>query len=183
MDSSITLTIGPSQGFYKPTIGPNFRLRYVLMGKGQTRKRTPVAHHLRRIIATNARARASKIFEDHNKEPPKNIPGAIWQASIKAGHPLSLSNVKRVLNGDRDEIDASQKLSVSVDQLNALALALDLLPYQLLMDGMDAINPQVAKGASDDEKQAYVVREAVKQAVPSIVKEYLEQTHPGTKRR
>lgn len=151
----MTRNIGPNQGLDKPTIGPECLLRYVPMGKGKTRRRkTP--SRLRAVIAINVINRAVKVFPKH-----PNLPVAIKEA---AGNSFSKSTVQRILDA---------KVGTSLEQLDALARALELAPYQLLIQNLDPANPQVAKGASVDEQQLYrkIAREAVKEA--------LETTHPG----
>lgn len=156
----MTCNIGPNQGLGKPTTGPEITLTYALMGKGKTRRRkTP--SRLRAVIAINVANRAALQFKGH-----PNIPVAIKDAS---GGVFSKSTVQRIMDA---------KVGTSLEQLDGLARALDLAPYQLLMENLDARNPQVVKGAMVDDQALYrrIAREAVSEA------RALYETSPGVRR-
>lgn len=70
------------------------------------------------------------------------------------------------------------KSGISLEQLDMLAKALDLMPYQLLIQDLDPNNPQVAKGASVDEREFY---KRVARETREAVKEALTETNPGYK--
>lgn len=154
-------TLGPNQGLRKPTTRPAVDIAYCPMAKGKTR-RQKVPSTLRAVIAANVKARAKVQFKNSD-----NIPVAIAEAS--AGAPtnkLIKSTVQRIMNGD--DAKAKDKTSATLEQLEGLAYALDLQPYQLLMPNLDVSNPQVAKGALPGEDRAYIrneVREALKEAL------------------
>lgn len=141
----MTFSLGPNQGFYKPTIRPVLKLRYGPMAKGLTRRRK-IAGKLRAVIAANVKARAAVQFKTH-----PNVPIAIKDAS---GGAFSKSTVQRIMGG---------KVGTSLEQLEALGRALDIAPYQLLMENFDARNPQVAKGAMLGEEAVYAIRKAVRE--------------------
>lgn len=55
----------------------------------------------------------------------------------------------------RRTLDASSGLTM--DNLERIATALDVLPYQLLIPDLDADNPQVVNGAYPSEKRLYAL--------------------------
>lgn len=115
------------------------------------------------VIAANVSARAKKVFKG-----AKNLPMAIRTATNDAeSERMAKSNIQKIIAG---------KTSVTLEQLDALARALDLAPYQLLIQDLDAQNPQIAKGATFDERELYkrIANEAAKVAV----KEALQQSNP-----
>lgn len=153
--------MGLNQGFVKPTTRPPRRARYVPMGKAKTRRKK-IPSGLRVVIAVNVKRRAERQFKDH-----PNLPMAIRAGTAEAeSERISKSHIQKVLAG---------RTSVTLEQLDGLAKALDLAPYQLLIPGLDAANPQVVKGATVDEQELYrrIAKEAVKEA--------LQQTSPGYK--
>lgn len=130
------------------------------MGQGKTRRRkTP--SRLRTVIAVNVATRAVVQFRDH-----PNIPMAIVEASGKA---FSKSTVQRIMEA---------KVGTSLEQLDSLAKALDLMPYHLLLEDLDVKNPQVARGATFDEKEVYKISKAVAQEAVAAA---LSRTSPGVK--
>lgn len=147
--------LGPNLGFDKPTIRPKHKLGYLVMGSGAPRrKKTP--SRLRAVIARNVKARAAIQF----KGSP-NVPVAIVNASGRDGDRLTKSHVQRIMAGDT---------SATLEQLEGLARALDLAPYQLLLEDLDAGNPQVSKGATIGEEQVYEIsRKAAQEAVEAAL--------------
>lgn len=123
------------------------------MGKGETRRRK-LASPLRAVVARNVLLRAKRLFP-----LSKNLPKDIRAASADTDQDrLTLSHVKRILAGEN---------SVSLEQLDRLAHALEISPYQLLINDLDVKNPQVARGATADEQGLYrkLAREAVREAI------------------
>lgn len=111
------------------------------MGKGKTR-RQKVASELRRTIAKNVVLRADYLYGEKT-----NIPQEIVDASHSTkSERLAKSLVQNIMEA---------KTGTSVDNLEKLASALHLLPYQLLLPNLDERNPQVAKGALPGEERAY----------------------------
>lgn len=82
------------------------------------------------------------VFRESNNKP--------LALSQKTGKPkeggLSLSTIQRFLAGDTGP---------SLDNLEAVADALDLSLYQLLIPELNAENPQVVAGAVKGEERAY----------------------------
>lgn len=102
---------------------------------------------LRKIIAKNVVERAAVQFNGH-----PNTPMAIKEAA--GGNAFSKSTVQRIIAGS---------VGTSLEQLEALGRALDVAPYQLLMENFNARSPQVAKGAMVDEEAIYAIRQAVRE--------------------
>lgn len=135
------------------------------MGKAKTRRKK-VPSDLRMVIAANVNALAKKVFKEAT-----NLPMAIRQATADAEtERMAKSNVQKVLAG---------KTSVTLEQLDSLARALEVAPYQLLIPALDPDNPQVAKGATLDERELYKV--IAQRAAREAVKEALQQTSPPYK--
>ena len=127
------------------------------MAKAKTRRKK-VASPLRQTIANNVAARAAVQFRDK-----PNVPMAIREAS----HP---SEAERIAKSTVQRIMAAQT-SATLEQIEGLARALQLAPYQLLMPNLDPTNPQVARGAVVGEEQVYAIAErAVKDAVETAFK-------------
>lgn len=132
------------------------------MAKGKTRRKK-IASSLRAIIAANVKARAKEVFPDS-----RNLPVDIANASKSAKvNPLVKSTVQRIMAGDEPHAKETEKTSATLEQIEALAEALGLTPYQLLIPSLDPENPQVAKGATTDERELYkrIAREAVEEAL------------------
>lgn len=118
------------------------------------------------MIATNVQKRAERMFKG---EP--NLPIAIRNASAESdSERIAKSTVQRILD---------RRTSCTLEQLEGLARALDLSPYQLLIQDLDPKSPQVAKGATLDEQQLY---NSIGRLVDAKVEEKLASTDPGTYR-
>lgn len=80
---------------------------------------------------------------------------------------VTKSTVQRIMAGEA---------SATLEQLDRLAKALDLLPYQLLIPDLDPNNPQVVAGATMEEQELYrkIARQAALEALQHA------QTSPGT---
>lgn len=118
------------------------------MGKAKTR-RQKVASELRRTLAKNVVLRADYLYGER-----PNIP----QEIVDASHPVKSARLAKSLVQSIMEA----KTGTSVDNLEKLASALHLLPYQLLIPNLDERNPQVAKGALPGEERAYGPRKREK---------------------
>lgn len=158
----LNYTISPKQGLVKPTTRPRPKLGYRAMGSGKTRRRkTPSL--LRGVIANNLTARARRVFPAST-----NIPMDIRRASSDTERDrLTKSTIQRIMAGET---------SATLEQIEGLAKALDVSPYQLLIPDLDARNPQVAKGATAAEESLYrkIAHEAVEEA--------LARSRPGLSR-
>lgn len=156
-------TVSPKLGRVKPPIGPASSLPYRVKGenvpKGTTRRRkTPSL--LRGVIARNVAARARQVFP-----VSKNLPLEVRNASgTGSADRLTLSHVKRIFRAET---------SVSLEQLEGLAKALDLAAYQLLLPELDARNPQVVRGATHAEVDLY--RKIAREEAEAV----LSKTTPG----
>lgn len=117
---------------------------------------------MRAVIAANVKRRAERLFKGH-----PNLPVAIRNGTAEAeSERMAKSHVQKVL---------AAKVSITLEQMEGLAKALDLVPYQLLIPDLDPENPQVVKGATADEQKLY------KRIAVEAVKEALQQTSPGYK--
>lgn len=124
-----------------------------VMGKAKTRRKK-IPSLLRGVIAKNANARARVLWP-----ASKNLPQSIRDASgVADAEKLILSHVKRILKSEA---------GLSVEQIDMLAAALDLAPYQLLLPDLDPLNPQLVKGATAAEQALYkqIAQEAVAEAL------------------
>ena len=81
---------------------------------------------------------------------------------------IAKSTVQRIMD---------QEASASLEQLEKIARALELSPYQLLIPDLHPTNPQVAAGATLEEQDLY--RKIAKEAV----REALAETKPPVSRR
>jgi hypothetical protein len=123
---------------------------------GKTRRKK-VPSPLRKVIAGNVIARAAIQF----RESP-NVAVSIREGSHPAeSERMAVSHIRRIMKGGT---------SVTLEQLDGLARALDLQPYQLLLPNMDPTNPQVARGAVPGEDQVYgIARRAAQEAVQAVL--------------
>lgn len=141
----------------------------MVSGMAQTRRKK-VPSPLRKVIAGNVLARAAVQF----KTSP-NVALSIRTASHPtASERISVSHVRTIMKG---------RTSVTLEQLDALARALELQPYQLLFPRLDPENPQVAKGAAPGEDQVYGIQQIVKDATREALAEALATTSPGRRKR
>ena len=130
------------------------------MAKPKTRRKK-VPSSLRSVIAANVAARAKMVFKG-----AKNLPMAIRNATADAeSERVAKSHIQKII---------AAKTSVTLEQLDALAKALDLSAYQLLIQDLDPENPQIAKGATLDERELYrrIAKEAVKEALQQTIPPY-----------
>lgn len=101
------------------------------------KKKTPkVPGIMRHVVARNVK----KLMEHHYAEStnrPKRL-------AAEAG--VSLSSVQRVLAAENGP---------NIETIEAIALALEVSPYQLLIATLDVHNPQVVKGAAEGEHRFY----------------------------
>jgi hypothetical protein len=124
----------PFSGFCNPLLGSDHPLPSKYMnGKKKTPK---VAGIMRHVLARNVR----KLMEHHFSES-SNRPKSLAKA---AG--LSLSTVQRMIAAEN---------GASLDNIESVALALQVSPYQLLIAVLDIKNPQVVKGATEAEHRFY----------------------------
>lgn len=97
---------------------------------------------MRAVVGDNVRRRMEWVFRDSSNKPKA--------LARKTGNPkeggLSLSTVQRILAGANGG---------TLDNLEAVANALDLSLYQLMIPALDAENPQVVPGALKDEERMY----------------------------
>lgn len=89
-------------------------------------------------------ARNVKALMDFHFHESRNRPLAVSKATGAGG--LSKSTVQRVLAGT---------IGVNLETLDMIATALNVLPYQLLLPRLDAKNPQIVKGATEEERKLY----------------------------
>lgn len=129
--------IGPNLGRVKPALGPIPRLASKSM-KGKKKQQKPDSIY-RAVLARNVKA----LMEFHFAES-SNKPLAVARATGTGG--LSKSTVQRILAGT---------IGVNLETLDLIATALNVLPYQLLLPRLDARNPQVVKGATEEERKLY----------------------------
>lgn len=109
--------------------------------KGQ--KKTPkLPGFMRIVVAENIKALMVLKFPDS-----LNQPKALADATGKPKEGgQSLSTVQRILKGES---------GASLDTLEAIADALDVSLYQLLIPALDTKNPQIVQGATEAEEKMY----------------------------
>lgn len=132
--------VDPLSGFGNPPLGSAVAYDCNPM-KGK--KKTPkVPGFMRHVVAENVRARMEVVLRG-NPNKPKAL-------SLRTGRPgeggQSLSTIQRILAGTH---------GAGLDVLEAVADALDLSLYQLLIPQLNAENPQVVQGAMKNEELAY----------------------------
>lgn len=130
----------PIFGFTQPTFGSSPHLACNPM-KGQ--KKTPkLPGFMRIVVAENVKALMALKFPDS-----LNQPKALADATGKPKEGgQSLSTVQRILKGES---------GASLDTLEAIADALDVSLYQLLIPALDTKNPQIVQGATEAEEKMY----------------------------
>lgn len=101
----------------------------------KTRKQK-VPTFTRQIVSDNVERLMQKKFSESPNKPK----------ALAAAADTAFSSVQRALSGVS---------GISVDLLEQLASALDVLPYQLLIPGLDANNPQIVMTLSQSEKALY----------------------------
>jgi hypothetical protein len=165
MPRSLSLKQSP----VKPTSRLKRRIVSEDMAKTKTRrKKTP--GELKHILARNARARAEIQFKG-----AKNKVVAIVEASGGAKvNKLVRSSVQNMLL--LRNIPHSEIPSASLEQLEGLAHALKIEPYQLLIPDLDPAHPQVAKIAEERRAPPPVMsKDQVKEVAKEAVREALTE--------
>lgn len=134
------------------------------MGKPRRKK---VPSPFRKVLARNVILRSAVQFRDS-----PNVPMAIREKTHEAERErLSKSYIQLIIAGGA---------SPTLEQLEKLARALDLQPYQLLLPNLDENNPQVAKGAIQGEEQVYQI---ARRAAQDALAESLATTPPKPRKR
>lgn len=106
--------------------------------KGQ--KKTPkVPGFMRKVLAENLR----RLLDHHYRALP-NLTAR--QRALEKASGMKFSTIQRACKGEN---------GASLDTIEALAGALDLSVYQMLIPSLDVGNPQVVKGASKEEQRMY----------------------------
>lgn len=107
------------------------------MNKPARKPKTPkTPTMLRAVLGRNVRELALKSYGQHSN--------ALMQLAKHSG--IGKSTIYRIV---------SEEVGCSIDQLQQLALALDVQAYQLLCPNLDIDNPQVISGASAAERRLY----------------------------
>ena len=77
----------------------------------------------------------------------RDLPNLTAKQKKLAGEALvSFSTIQRIMNED---------VGASLDNIEAIADVFDVSVYQILLPSLDIGNPQVVKGATEEEKRAY----------------------------
>ena len=107
------------------------------------KKKTPkVPGFMRHIVAENVRGLMNIRFRES-----ANRPKALSLATGAPGEGgLSLSTIQRILAAES---------GASLDNLEAVADALDVSLYQLMLPALDAGSPQIVPGAVKSEERLY----------------------------
>jgi transcriptional regulator with XRE-family HTH domain len=103
--------------------------------KGQPKKRK-VPGLMRAVLGRNIKLRMEVRYHDKTNKPKE----------LATATGMSLSTVQRIMAG---------KTGVTLDNLEALAGALDLSAYQLLLPILDSKAPQLVKGAAEEEQRLF----------------------------
>lgn len=104
-------------------------------------KRRKIAGFMREIVAANL---VSLVAKHYPLLP--NVTQQQKALAEKAG--VSHSTIQRIME---------KKVGATIDNLEQIAVALDLSPYQLLVPSLHAANPQVVKGATKEEQRLYAL--------------------------
>lgn len=109
--------------------------------KGQS-KITKLPGFMRLVVAENVKGLMDVRFRES-----RNRPKALAEATGKPKEGgQSLSTIQRVLAGS---------IGASIDTLEAIAKALDVSLYQLMIPDLDVNDPQIIRGASEAEEKMY----------------------------
>lgn len=102
------------------------------------------------ILAKNLAALMRANPELHTQQ-------AVAAATKRAGQAIDQKTVSRILKAE---------VSVQIDTVQAIALAFGVEPYQLLIPGLDARNPQVLRALSPEEENLYRALELARRGPP-----------------
>lgn len=95
---------------------------------------------MRNVLGQNVMALMSRHYRDLPNDTART---KALSAAAGIGH----ETVRRAITGH---------VSLTLDNIERLALALDVSVYQLLLPNLDADNPQVVNGATAEERLLYV---------------------------
>lgn len=103
--------------------------------KGKT-KRPKTPGFMRQVLAANVRLLMLQRYRDSQNKPK----------ALAKDAGVSLSTVQRILAGAN---------GTNLDNIEVVALALQVSSYQLLIPALHPDNPQVVHGATQDEQRLY----------------------------
>lgn len=133
----MTFDSRPTNGFRQPTIGLGRYLHYKAM-KGQ--KKTPkVPGFMRTVVGSNV----ARLLDHHFSHLP-NVTQK--QHALAKDSGVGFGTIQRIMK---------RTVGASLDNLESIADALHVSSYQLMLPALDAKNPQVVEGASEEEQRAY----------------------------
>lgn len=135
--------LDPFSGFRNPVTGNGSQYDAAAMGK---RKKSKTPGRLRTVVGLNVRRLMDRKYSGSTNKAK----------SLAEDADVSLSTIQRVLNAADPENKKKFEDSVgaTADTLEAVAARLGVLPYQLLIDGLDIENPQIAHDPTAEEKAA-----------------------------
>ena len=108
--------------------------------KGQ--KKTPKAPGVtRQFVARNV----SRLLEYHYADLP-NVTQR--QKALAKDSGVGFGTIQRIMKGE---------VGASIDNIEMVALALQVSVYQLVLANLDVKNPQIVRGADEDEKRLYAL--------------------------
>jgi transcriptional regulator with XRE-family HTH domain len=123
-------------------------------------KKTPKAPGLtRQVVARNV----ARLLEYHYGHLPTLT---AQQRALAKDTGLGFGTIQRMTKG---------AVGASIDNIEQVALALQVSVYQLVLSTLDIKNPQVVKGASEDEQRLYRLWRRGK---PITVQPSLPEAHP-----
>ena len=103
-------------------------------------KKTPKAPGLtRQVIGRNV----ARLLDYHYAHLPSLTQR---QRALAKDSGVGFGTVQRITKGE---------VGASIDNIEQLALALQVSVYQIVLSTLDVKNPQVVKGASEDEQRLY----------------------------
>lgn len=108
--------------------------------KGQ--KKTPKAPGFMRLVVGQ---NVKKLLDYHYAHLP-NITQR--QRALAKDSKIGFGTVQRICKGE---------VGASLDNLEEIAMSLQVQLYQLVLSSLDVKNPQVVQGASEAEKRAYAI--------------------------
>lgn len=148
----------PVFGFRQPTNGLAGELSSKSM-KGE--KKTPKAPGLtRQVVARNV----ARLLEYHYSHLPTVTQR---QRELAKDCGVGFGTIQRMMKGE---------VGSSIDNIEAVALALQVAVYQVMLSTLDVKNPQVVKGASEDEQRLYRLwRRGKPLAMPSLPEAHPEE--------
>ena len=103
-------------------------------------------------------ANVARLLDHHYSHLP-NVTARVKELAKDSG--IGHGTVQRIMD---------RKVGASLDNIEALANAFSVSVYQLMLPSLDVRNPQVVKGATEEEKRMYSRWKSGRQSEPRHTK-------------